>query len=738
MKPFLLKRLSFMISLMFIANIGYAEVEKNEGTPAVTSGSWQGYITPKLGYFNNSGNAAYLNRYNLLDSTFSHNIDNGFIADLDFSLLYSDDSGASLVLEKEGYSTNNQRLRLRGINDSGKLGAYYSTFKSATGTFNFQYNPDMVVGGTDPRYADPILNATGRTGFVASFNNDSPDVLDYEVRRSNYGFSSILKPPSFGDRVSAEFNFDGYSRNGQKVSNYVLNDEFLVSKQGSAEPYQWRGYANTIDEQNSKLTYHFNYTPQDWFINYEFSIDKFQNNVLPITLGTVQKWAAPSLKFAPGVDFLTPLGFVPDSIQYTNGLRVSRTFGDSAVVSAGVSYALLQQESYSEPQTTLGYTDGQTATSNAYLTGKFNVSQSVGLEAFARYNRRQNNSSYPVAGFFEPVSQFNDPRMVMPRINNYTNSALGLEARLYPSVLKTTWSAGWTYEMKERGLTYGVVPALAPPIMLYGENYNSNEVFLKMVSRPAKGWIVRVTPSYLWANETGLTTDPNEMFKLKSSVMYTKPAWNELAVTGYYNYNRKKNNSLSYSDYNVNPRGFADQQNQEATNTTQSAGLNVSLVPVEELKLSLGYDWNQNDLSAYYFATNRMRFDYPVVYPPVPNPHPDVPLDFYNLDQFNYKVNTHTLTAGLEKQWERYLFTANYSLMLADGYNANGLGGQSLPGVDDKIDYLLHTLSLGTEYQFKKNVSVRGVYIYDRYEDNAYNSLNGSRNTLWLGINYRL
>ena len=73
MKPFLLKRLSLMISLMFVANIGYAEVEKDEATPAATSGSWQGYITPKLGYFNNSGNASYLNQYNLLDSTFSHN-----------------------------------------------------------------------------------------------------------------------------------------------------------------------------------------------------------------------------------------------------------------------------------------------------------------------------------------------------------------------------------------------------------------------------------------------------------------------------------------------------------------------------------------------------------------------------------------------------------------------------------------------------------------------------------------
>ncbi len=58
---------------------------------------------------------------------------------------------------------------------------------------------------------------------------------------------------------------------------------------------------------------------------------------------------------------------------------------------------------------------------------------------------------------------------------------------------------------------------------------------------------------------------------------------------------------------------------------------------------------------------------------------PIQPLDFLILDQFNYKADTQTFSVGLEStQWERYLFSVNYSLMLADGYNANGLAGQSL------------------------------------------------------------
>jgi len=741
MKPFLLKRLSVMIGLMFLASLGYAEEEKAEAGPDnSTSGTWRGFVTPKLGYFDNSGNPAYLNRYNLLDSTFGNGSSNGFIADLDFSLLFRDDSGASLFLEKDGYGATNQRLRLRGNTSSARFGAYFSTFKSATGTYDFQYNPDMVAGGTDPRYGDPTLNNVNRSGHVAYFTNDSPGVSDYEIRRNSYGASVVLKPELFADRGSAELGFDGYTRNGNQTARYLLNNNTIDGRLANSEKYLWRGYSNPIDQQDGKLAFNLNWTPQDdLFFNYEFSVDKFTNDVLPVTFGDVAKWSGLPRLFSPGADLLTPLNFVPDSTQYSNGLRMSKNFGGSAAVSMGVNYTQLQQDTYSEVQYVAGYRDGSIDTSSAYLTGKFNVSQSVGLEAFARYNERKNNSSYPVTNFYEPVSQYTNPRMVMPRIDSYKYAVYGVEAKFYPSFLKTTWSAGWKYERKENDLTWGTIPALAPPISLYGDQYSANEVFIKLVSRPVRGLILRATPSYLWADETQLTTDPKQLFKFKSSAIYTKPEWSGMAVTGYYNYSRRNNDSLSYSDYILNPPGFANPQYQDVTNTTQSFGLNLSVVPAEDLKLSAGYDWNQNDLGAYYFSTNRLRFDYPILYPGVPNKNPDQPLDFLILDQFNYKADTQTFSVGLEStQWERYLFSANYSLMLADGYNASGLAGQSLPPVDDKIDTLLHTLSLGMEYNWKKNISVRGVYIYDRYQDNAYEALNGSRNTLWLGINYRL
>ncbi len=746
-----MKSLPLAISLLFAANVchaqlsGAAVVAGDTVAPAsavvppesADNVSAKGFIFPKLGYFDNSGNPAYLNQYNLLDSTSGSNTSNGFIADLDFQLLFKED-GDTLFLEKEGYGENSQRLRLLSSFRPAKFKAYYSTFKTVSGSFDFLYNPDMVVGGTDPRYGDPAQNKVDRSGYVADFTNDSPTVSEYAIRRSTYGGSLLLRPEALTEHgFSAELSADGYTRQGNQVSSYILNEGKQNPSQANPESEQWRGYSNSVDEKDAKLAFNLNWTPdKEWFFNYEFFVDRFTNETLPATFGDVANWSGIPRFFARGTDLLTPLNFVPDSTQYRNALRLSKTFGDTAALSAGASYATLQQDTYSEPQYASGYDDGNTNTGSAYLNGKFNVSQSVGLEAFARYNQRQNNSPYPVENFYEPVSAQRDPRMVMPRIDNYRNIVYGLEAKLYPRVLKTTWSAGWKYESKENELTWGTEPALAPPVTLYGTEYKANEVFIKLVSHPTTGLTLRATPSYLWADETQLATNPSEMFKFKSSAIYTDPEWNELVVTGYYNYSRKLNDSLSFSDYDVAPAGFADPQNQEVENTMQSFGVNFSFVPEEDLKLSLGYDWSQNDLSAYYFSTNRLRFDFPN--PGGPNNHPTVPLEFLILDQFNYNVTSQTVSAGIEKKWENYLFSGYYSLMLANGDNGNGLAGVSLPVVDDKTDFRLHTFSLGMDYEFKENMIFRATYIYDRYEDNSYESLTGSRNSLCLGVIFRL
>jgi hypothetical protein len=745
---------------MVMFSVGYTPARKRIKTEGGSAGELQagdvaelhGQISPKLAYFNYTGGAGtgmnhYLERYDYRQSSFGDSARDGVIADIDLNLLYADAKHDLLLLEREGFGAGNQRTRLKGNGDYVKFSAYHSVYTSATGGIDYLYNPNVVAGGTDANYANPLNQ--GESKHVAYFNPDSPDTA-YKVTRTNYGASMQVKPSAFNGLGSIELSYNGYNRDGNQVANYVLRQQDLA---GSArEENQWRGYSRVIDEKNRNLAFNLTLNPQDsWLVNYEFSIDKFQNNAPSVTLATISQWSGIPLTAGGGapvhfnnVDPNRPLNFVADSTQFTNSLRLTKQFGEQAVLGAGVSMSRLQQDTFG-PEYDLGYTQGRNDTDSAYLTGKLNVTESLGLEAFMRYNKRENDSSFPVAGFYEPISTKDDERLVAPRINKVTTKTYGLEARLYPSFLKTSWSAGWTHEDKDRDLTYGEGSALAAPMMLYGVNSSSDEVFVKLVSRPAKGWMVRVTPSYLWADKTGLVTEPEEMLKLKALVTYTKPEWNELLVSGYYNFTEKKNGLLSYSDYNVTGAGavgtagalqpgvFGATLTQKMDSTFQSAGLNVSLVPAEDVKANIGYAWNQTDFSSYYFSTNRLRYHY--LY--VPDSTYLTSTDFAVLGQPNYKVNTHTLSAGLEKQWGRYLFSGNYSLTWSEGRNASGLP-EPLPEVDDKVDNLLHSLAFGMEYAWKKNMSVRGTYIYDYYKDHVYRDLSGGYNTLMLGLNYRL
>ncbi|MDO8449211.1 MAG: hypothetical protein Q7T10_10455 [Rhodoferax sp.] len=762
MKQFSRNRLSIAFSLAFSGSTCYgespasppvqSEVGAAESGDAGTGGiTLQGLITPKLGYFSTSGGAGagkthFLERYDYRENTFGNNTRDGLIADIDFSLLYSDDLHDLLLLEREGFGGNNQRTRLAGNTDLVKFKAHYSVFTTATGGIDYLYNPDVVPGGTDPNYK--AAGVTGESQHVGYFHNDSLGTTAYKVTRTNYGVSMALKPVAFEGRGSVELSYNGYQRDGNQVTNYVLPQSVISGSQSEAN--QWRGYSKAINEQDRNLAFSLTYIPREsWLVDYEFSVDKFENNASPVTLSTLSQWTGIPIgrrnpHFNGSADL--PFHFDADSTQLTNSLRLSKQFDDSAVLGAGVSVSRLQQDNFTGPQLTSGYDTGKIGTDSAYLTGKFNVSQYVGLEAFWRYSKRENGSSYPVTGFYAPVSVRSEERMVAPRINNVETKTYGLEARLYPSLLKTRWTAGWTHVDTDRDLTYGVVPVVPAEMSLYGVRSSSDEVFVKLVARPAKGWSIRVTPSYLWSNQTGLVTEPEEALKLRTQLTYTKPELNELLVSGYYNYTDKKNGLLGHSDFNVTGAGgagvsgatqagvFGSPKMQQVRNTFQSGGINLSLVPAEDVKANFGYDWNQTDISTYYFSSNRLRYHYLSV----PGSNILTSTDVLALDRAKSKIDTHSLSANVEKQWSQYLLAANYSLSWSKGQTGGGLAGQTLPAVDDAVDNLLHSLSLGMEYRVKKNVSVFGGLVVDYYKDNVYGELSGGRKTLVAGLSYRL
>jgi len=757
MKPLSLDHCAGLVGLAMAGGACCAEPPAMAPAPtpacAADSGAaTQGWLAPKLMYFNTTGGPGigythYLDRYDYREDTFNGGTRDGLMADIDLRLLYANDCHDVLLLERDGFGRNNQRTRLRANTESAKIKAYHSVFTSATGGLDYLYSPNLVAGGTDPDYKAP--GVTGEPEHVGDFHYDTPGSTAFKVTRTSYGASVELRPLALDGRGSVELSYNGYQRDGQQAVNYVLPQYLLAGSQSEAN--QWRGYGKAINERDGNLALNLTFIPREsWLLNYEFSADKFSNHASQVTLNTLSQWSGIPIggggnpHFTGSADL--PFHFEADSTQISNSLRLSKQFDGSAVLGAGASLSRLQQDNFTGPQLASGYASGKIGTDSAYLTGKVNVTPAVGLEAFWRYNKRENNSSYPVAGFYDPVSLRSEERMVAPRINSVETKTYGLEARLYPIFLKTHWTAGWTHVDKSRDLTYGVVPVVPAEMSLYGVRSSSDEVFVKLVARPAKGWSLRVTPSYLWSGQTGLVTEPEEALKLKTLLSYTKPEWNELMVSAYYNYTNRRNGLLGFSDFNVAGAGgagvsgatqtgvFGPAQTQQVRNTFQSAGVNLSLVLAEEVKTNFGYDWNQTDFSTYYFSSNRLRYHYLTV----PGSNLLTSTDILALDQTISKVDTHSLSAAVEKQWSRYSFAASYSVSWAKGQTADGLAGQALPAVDGSVDNLLHALSLGLEYRMKKNISVFGGLIFDYYKDSVYDALSGGRNTLVAGLSYRL
>jgi len=769
-------RLSILISLVFASHAAYAEppapptvqaqadsaesslpgISPIEGAPSADAQNAElhGSVTPKLIYFNythgvGQDSTSYLERYNYLDESFGSNRRNGVIADIDLNLAYSGAERDILVLEREGYGENNHRTKMIVNGDSTKFKAYNSIYQSATGGIDYRFNPNAVVGGTDQNYSAAAGNV-GESQHVSKFNYDSPETL-YTVNRSDNGVSLTFKPVAFNKKGAVEVSYDSTARAGNKMTNYVLPSVALAGGgSASKELEQWRGYNQLIDEQSKRFAINLDLTPRDTFqLNYEFSIDAFKNYSSPVTIATISQWSGIPLGSGSGVPYFdttvaagqpnVPLNFVADSTLTTNSLRFSKQFSDSALLSAGLSNARLDQDSFTSVQQAAGYNDGNTGTDSAYLTGRFNIVDAASLEAFVRYNKRQNGSSYPVAGFYDPVSLTSYSRMVMPRINQIETTIYGLEAHLYPAILKTSWTAGWAHVDKNRDLTYGTIPVLAPPLMLYREVSSSDEVYLKLISHPAQRWTIRLTPSYLWSNKTGLVTEPEEAVQLKTLVTYSRPELNELIASAYYNYKDEKNGLMGFSNYDQYT-GFSAPQAQKVSSTLQSLGLNISLVPRETVKVNVDYAWTRMDFDTYYFSTNRVRYHY--LNPsggsnPPPSGYTIWPLQFLVLGQPNYSVNNQSLSAGAEWQGDKLALSGTYTLNLSQGNNANGLT-EPLPDVDGRVNNQLHSLAFGLEYPLQASKSFRATYTYDYYKDLVNPDMSGKLHTLMLGLNFRL
>lgn len=706
----------------------YAADKIPEGT--VVSGE----VTPKLysfDYFKGAGigSTQFLERYN---SQKGSDTRSGSYLDLDLNIVANDGKRNVFELERVGFGAANHRGTVKANSDTLGFKGYYSNFRTATGGLAFRYLPGQVPGYPEPNATLQALYATTDSGYVGRFNNDSPGNTEFKIDRTTYGLGLALKPAVFGNSVVAALNYDGYTRDGNRFATWVAggSDFGIAGIAGTRQ--RWRGFDMPVNEKLNRYTISLNGSPGGFNLAYEGTLEKFDNQARNFTMSD---FAAnlPGNTFA-GTGFgVKPIHFVPDSTLISNNFRFGKSYGKTAVA-AGYGLSVLDQDSFAQWQQNNGFSTGKITTNSAYLNITSNAVSGVGLEGFVKYNSRKNDSTFPAVGGVSLLSATTDQTLGV-RINRIETLNYGLAATFRPAGLKSTVTAGWKREDKDRDLTWSaagfapapVLNAIMPQMSFYREKTRSDELYVNWIARPMPGMTLRVSPAYVWAGETGQVTEPEKAFSLKAKL--THAANDGMLTSGYYNYRNQKNanNSVMGNLANAFPAGAATTQ--DLDRTQQAAGVSLSLPVGEWIKTNASLSWMQDDFASYYLRSGRRRFE-----------SPQNALTFIVNDRPTYKIDTYVLTLGGDWQVNDDLrYNGSYTWSKSKGNTASGDIYTALSAantIDGTINSAVHSLALGADYVLKKNVKLKASYVYEYNKDGSYSDLTGGYHTLMLGVGF--
>jgi len=722
------KSIKYILPCMTVLAVALSQAYAAESEATTVTGE----VTPKLYYFNYTGGPGtgltpYLQSYNGQES-WSGDRDDGFYGDLDLDLKIGD----NLLIERKGFGLDNHRGSIEGGGEGIGFGGYYSNYRSNTGGTDYVIRPGTADNPTDPSYT------AASTGMLGNFNDDSPAEADYHTERTAYGVGVKFKPGLLGKGTSLSVNFDGYKRDGNKFATWVAgNGDFVDGPAGapiagSRAFERWRGYDKPVDENMGRMSLNFTAAPAGLFqFAYDGSYEKFNNKARTALIGDFAGFLDNGVTVNPGsVD--TPLHFIPDSTLTSHSVRLSKTFGVTAVA-AGYGMSTLKQDSFLDEVSPgfdiAGRFVGEIGTENAFLNVNHRVSPRVGVEGFVKYFNRDNDSSMEADGLDRDVVDEWGVRIAKLESLNY-----GLSASFRSLPVKSTLTAGWKREDSDRELLYNNEPGPIgqwPTASLYSEETVSDEIYLKWVARPMPGMTLRITPSYIWADKTALVTLPEESLNLKTALSYAMT--NGMQLNAYYNFKDKENGNQSFADTDKSVTttlpvaSTTNVYSQKADDTFHAAGVSLNLTPSERLNASIGLDWVQSDFETYFFGSNRRRFEaQSIVFDP--------------RGTSAFKVDTWSLSLNGDYQAsDRLLLNAGYTFSKSDGdLTTTSTADSGSYVVNDKIDNTLHSFILGANYGLKKNVTLRGGYLYDKYDDDAYDALSGGVHTLMAGVSFAL
>ena len=645
-----------------------------------------------------SGRPHYLERYDFRKGWGSDK-ESGFYPDMSLDLIYSDGSRNLFALERRGDGLYNHAGRVRFNADQVGFSSYYSHYRSATGSIDYLYTPNQVPSGTGiQEYGTGNHQAMYRV-----FNDQGGNKFDYAVDRTTYGGSILFKEALLGDRGSVALNYNGYARDGSRFATFVAGGSDFAPSGAT----RWQGYDNAIHEHMNRVSFNITLSQSSLFhLAYEGSLEKFKNQVNAFTF---DEYALSH--FDPLSHIVTAgngdklLHFTPDATLLTHAFRLTGNSRNTAW-NAGYANAILEQDTFTGRQIERGYTKGQISTDNGYLTINHRINPNLRLEGRAAYQKRDNDSSFPVAGLIETTNR----ERIGVRINQIETWRYGLSATYRSTGMKTTFMPGWRHVNKDRDLTFNntnVTDGIRAGVSLYSEKTKSNELYLNIVSRPTRAVTLRLTPSYTWANQTGLVSEPEKSFKIKTQGSYA--ATRGLLVSGYYNFENRENGNHTFTD-KAAPLATHSQDIDQAMH---AAGLSLSMASGPRFSAFASLDWTQNAFESMYFLTNVRRFETATIFTPT--------------DRSKYDVDTYHLSIGADMLVsDPFKLSTSYTYSKSKGDVASGTVGAELAAtIDGTIDNILHTFALNADYAMRSGIDFRIGYIYDYYRDKEYRDING-------------
>lgn len=659
--------------------------------------------------------------------------DNGFYGDIDLNLAINDGTRDIFTVERYGHGLDNHRNKAQINTSIFGITGYYNGFRSASDGVKYLLNPNRTgvapctTYRADCNFSDITTAANTSSGYLAQFNDGTDRSGEFKIDRKTFGLGMKLKPELLGNWGSIALNYDGYKREGNKLFTTILGGGDVLRSSDNAQIagrvlQRWWGLDQAVEENMHRFSLNLTASPGGAFqLAYDASLEKFDNKLATRTHADIVAKLDP-IWTVSAANQLRPLGFAPDSTLMSQSIRLSKTFGATAVA-GGYGMSRLTQDSQTTQQAAADW-KGKISTENAFFNLSHRLSGTIGLDGFAKYSKRENKSPLEAAGILD--------RTVIDewgvRIADIDSLTYGVSAKFSGLPAKSSLTLGWKHADIDRNLLWNDYPPSSqvgqwPTMAMLRDDTKSDEFYLNWSARPTSGMTLRVSPSWVDASKTGYVTEAEKSFNLKTALGYALTKSTHL--NAYYHYKDKKNGDGSFTDTNklTTPLTFGTTRDQKADDTFHAAGVSVGYTPSEWLSLNGGLDWMQNDFETYFFGTNRRRFEIQSIV-------------FDNRGTSAFKADTWSLSLNADYQpTDLMKYRVSYIYSLSDGdMTTNSTSTAGAYQVKDRIDNSLHSLAFGMDYEMKKKITLKAGYVYDYYKDKVDSAFTGGHHTLMMGV----